>query len=223
MSNRMFDAFVFDVDGTLADTFPLIINAFNEFARKYTGREWTLDELTSKFGPTETEIVGNNVAPHLRHEAVEFYYEAYEKLHSGVPLYDGISELLGILKKRGAKLAIFTGKGKRSALITLKKLDILDLFDCVITGDDVANTKPSPEGIYKIFRSIGVDPKRTAMIGDHPADIVSGREAGAYTVAALWHGYYNKKLASTEPDISFENPRDMIIWIDEIFAAKSIN
>jgi len=209
----MIDAFVFDIDGTLADTFPLIVRAFNEFAVKYLGEPWTIEELVAQFGPPESEIIGNRVEPELREEAIEYYYRAYEDMHDGTSLFDGISEVILDLEKRGKKLSIFTGKGRRSTDITLGKLEIENRFAPVVTGDDVTNGKPHPEGLFKVMDDIGIPAGRVAMVGDHGGDIISGHKAGVYTIAALWHGYDNDALMRAEPHVAFEQPRDLLEWV----------
>lgn len=209
----MIDAFIFDVDGTLADTFPLILKAFNRFAFKYTGRKWSVAELVSKFGPTETDIIEAEVVPELRPEAIEYYYKAYEDCHDGTPFFGGIPELLSELEGLGKPLAVYTGKGRRSADITLDKLGIAKKFNPVITGDDVTRAKPHPEGILNIIEQWNIPPEKAAMVGDNHNDIIAGRAAGVFTIAALWHGYYNNELMSAEPDAAFEKPEDMLKWI----------
>lgn len=209
----MIEAFIFDVDGTLADTYPLITRAFNGFAYKYLGRVLTMQELVSKFGPTESEIVGNMVRPEIRREAIEYYYRCYEDFHDGTRLYGGIPELLSELERREKKKAIFTGKGRRSTDITLDKLDIAHRFSPVVTGDDVNCPKPNPEGIITVIEKTGVAPHQTAMVGDHRSDILAGRAAGVFTIAALWHGYNNAALLDTKPDMAFNTPFEMLEWV----------
>jgi len=212
----MIEAFIFDVDGTLADTYPLIARAFNGFALRYLGREFSVEEIVAKFGPTESEIVGNMVEPNLRHDAVEYYYRCYENLHDGTRLYSGISELLSELERREKKLAIFTGKGRRSTDITLDKLGVAHHFAPVITGDDVSRSKPHPEGILKAIEKMKTEPPRTAMVGDHRSDILAGREAGVFTIAALWHGYNNTALVEAHPDAAFSTPYEMLQWVQNV-------
>ena len=206
----MIEAFVFDIDGTLADTYPVIKLAFNRFALKYLGKEWTLEEIVAQFGPPETEIIARQVKPALRDEAVEYYYRCYEELHDGTPLFDGIAELISELTRHGKKPAIFTGKGRRSTEITLAKLGLEGRFGPVVTGDDVGRGKPHPEGLLKAVEGLGVSPERAAMVGDHRSDILAGRAAGVFTIAALWHGYDNVALMEVGPHRAFETPQDML-------------
>lgn len=210
----MLEAFIFDFDGTLANTYPVIMNAFNAFAVKYTGREWSIDEIVALFGPPEADIIGNLVNDELREEAIEYYYRAYRDLHRDDLLYEGIYPLLTELEGRGKKLAVFTGKGRRSTEITMKALGLEDKFRPVVTGDDVNNGKPHPEGLLKVVRELKVSPDKTAMIGDHRSDIVAGKAAGVFTIAALWHGYDNKALMRAGPDEAFESPTELLQWIN---------
>jgi len=208
-----FEAFIFDFDGTIADTYPVIMNAFNAFAIKYTGREWNIDEIVGLFGPPESDIIGNLVCDELREEAIEYYYCAYQDLHNGDILYEGMDELLAHLEDNGIGMAIFTGKGRRSTDITLKKLNLEKKFRPVVTGDDVNRGKPHPEGLLKVLDELKVAPDKTAMIGDHRSDILAGKAAGVFTVGALWHGYDNDALLRAGPDEAFESPNELLLWM----------
>ena len=213
MNGIMIEAFIFDIDGTLADTYPLIMRAFNKFAMKYIGREWSIEEIVAQFGPPETEIIARQVDERSREEAIEYYYRGYEQLHNGTLLYDGIPELMSELEERSIKLAIFTGKGRRSTAITMEKLGLAGRFDPVITGDDVGRGKPHPEGVLKAAEAMNASLERVAMVGDHRSDILAGRAAGVFTVGALWHGYDNDALLQANPHETFKTPSDMLKWI----------
>ncbi len=216
-----FEAFIFDFDGTLADTYPLIMDAFNAFATRYTGREWSIAEIVALFGPPESDIIGNLVDDELRDEAIEYYYAAYRDLHRADLLYEGMDELMMELEARGKKMAIFTGKGRRSTEITLKELNLAGKFNPVVTGDDVNRGKPHPEGLLKAIRELKVNPEKTAMIGDHRSDILAGKAAGVFTIGALWHGYDNDALLQAGPDKAFESPAELFQWINN--GAKAVN
>ena len=70
-------------------------------------------------------------------------------------------------------MGIFTGKGRGSSMITLTKLGVDKYFDLIVTGDDVENPKPSPEGILKFVNKFKLKPERVLMIGDSVSDVRS--------------------------------------------------
>ena len=197
-----FEGIIFDIDGTLTSTNELIFRSFNHIAKKYLDRTFTDNEIISLFGPTENVILkewcGNNFEA-----AKKDYYEFYKSHHHIVNLYPGIKELLDYLKTKGVLLAVFTGKGRQASLITLEELSIIDYFDLIVTGDDVANHKPSSEGIMKFVNEYNLKKDEILMIGDSVADIRASKEAGIRIASALWDSYAAEKVKTLGSDYYF--------------------
>ena len=127
--------------------------------------------------------------------------------------YDGIREMLDLLKSKGLLLAIFTGKGKRSTLVSLDMLGIKNYFDIIITGNDVDNHKPSGDGIRKVMARLGLDPDQVLMVGDAVADVKAARETGVQIAAVLWDSYGKEKVLEMDVDYKFHNVPEFIEWL----------
>ena len=180
--------FIFDIDGTLTSTNRLIFDSFNHIYDKYFGKILTPKEVIALFGPTEEEII-NELFGENAGEAIVEYFNYYEKNHGIAALHEGIAPLLDFLIEQGAHIAAFTGKGRRSAEITLKELGIFGKIGILISGDDVTKKKPSGEGINKILQFYNLKPEDAIMIGDSTADIKAAREAGVAVASVLWDCY----------------------------------
>lgn len=180
--------FIFDIDGTLTSTNRLIFDSFNHIYDKYFGKILTPKEVIALFGPTEEEII-NELFGENAGEAIVEYFNYYEKNHGIAALHEGIAPLLDFLVEQGAHIAAFTGKGRRSAEITLKELGIFGKIGILISGDDVTKKKPSGEGINKILQFYNLRPEDAIMIGDSTADIKAAREAGVAVASVLWDCY----------------------------------
>lgn len=180
--------FIFDIDGTLTSTNRLIFDSFNHIYDKYFGKILTPKEVIALFGPTEEEII-NELFGEDAGEAIVEYFNYYEKNHGIAALHEGIAPLLDFLIEQGAHIAAFTGKGRRSAEITLKELGIFGKIGILISGDDVTKKKPSGEGINKILQFYNLKPEDAIMIGDSTADIKAAREAGVAVASVLWDCY----------------------------------
>ncbi|HEY6907296.1 MAG TPA: HAD hydrolase-like protein, partial [Ignavibacteriaceae bacterium] len=141
-----FKGIIFDIDGTLTSTNDLIFASFNFITGKYLGKTYTNEEILKWFGPTEDVILKEFCGDNYE-KAREEYYKFYSDNHHMADIYPGIKEILEELKSNGVLLSIYTGKGREAATITLKKLGIYGYFDLIITGDEVQEHKPSPEGI----------------------------------------------------------------------------
>uniref|UniRef100_A0A7V2ZJ46 phosphoglycolate phosphatase n=1 Tax=Ignavibacterium album TaxID=591197 RepID=A0A7V2ZJ46_9BACT len=209
-----FKAVIFDIDGTLTFTNQLIFDTFNHIAEKYLNKKFSNEEISALFGPTE-DVILRQMFPHNFEQVRKDYYEYYHQNHQIAQLYDGIKELLIDLKKCGVILGIFTGKGRTSSLITLNFLGIRELFDMIVTGDDVKNHKPSPEGIIKFLQTFNLNPDEVLMIGDAPSDIKAAREAGVRIASVVWDSYSAEKVRELNKETVFETVDELRKFIFE--------
>ncbi len=215
---------IFDIDGTLTQTNELIFATFNYVTQKYTGKTYTPSEITAMFGPPEEIAIEKLVGKERNDDAIADFYSFYESHHPAMAgAYEGISDILDFLKKKGILLAVFTGKGKRSALITLEKLHIKNYFDLIITGSDVRLHKPSAEGIKSVMSRFGLEPDEVLMVGDAVADVKAAREAGVQIAAVLWDSYSKEKVMQMEVDYYFHDVKEFSDWIKLVLPMDGVN
>ena len=202
---QQFDAFIFDVDGTITSTNDLIFASFNYVAEKYLNKSFTSEEIISMFGPTE-EVILKRWMPDNYEDARKDYFDFYAKKHSQMAdIFPGIKSAIQLIKSKGCPLSIYTGKGKASAEITLREIGIYDFFDMVVTGDDVAAHKPSPEGIQKFLAAFNLDPQKVLMIGDAEVDVIASQDAGVKSALVLWDNYALEKFDHINADYIFKS------------------
>jgi pyrophosphatase PpaX len=204
-------AIIFDFDGTIADTLPVCFYAFQLVFKKYDDREVCTDEIKDMFGPSETGIIKKNLLHKDYKEAIELYYDEYNKKHSElVPINEEIDGLLHHLKKEDFKLGIVTGKARRSLDISLRLLKMEGLFDVIITGDDVEFPKPHPEGVNKALSQLDVKNSNAIFLGDSDADIKAGQDANVYTIGVQWLPNYQTVEFTIQPDKIFYKIDDLM-------------
>jgi 2-phosphoglycolate phosphatase len=204
-------AVIFDMDGTLADTFALVVAAWNAALSAHAGREYAAAEVIARFGIPDSAMIRRELPEHLGDTAVEVYHRAYEAQHTPLAhAFDGITEMLAAIKDRGLPTGVVTGKGQRSARITLAALGWERMFDAVVTGEDVARQKPDPEGLFIVCKQLGVQPRDSVFVGDSPADIGAGKNAGMKTIVAGWHPVYLEQLRAMGPDYWAETPGEVV-------------
>jgi pyrophosphatase PpaX len=210
---------IFDLDGTLARTNELIFATFNHVAERYVKKVFTPSEITAMFGPPEEVAIERLVGTERTAEAMADFYDFYEHHHPGMAdLYGGIRELLHELKARGMLLAVFTGKGRRTALISLEKMGISQLFDIVVTGSDVANYKPSADGIRKVMKAFGLKGDEVLMVGDSVSDVKAAHEAGIPVAAVLWDSYGRDRVLEMDVDYLFHGVEEFSRWLKDATA-----
>lgn len=207
-----YNAVIFDLDGTLADTIPLIVASFNAACALPLERKFSHEEVIARFGIPDADMVRRelqDLPEETIQTAIENFFGHYEKEHEIAQVFDGINELLLALKKHNVPLGVMTGKGRLSADITLRELGWNEIFGSVVTGDDVRHQKPHPEGVLRAALELNVPPQHCIFIGDSPADIGAGKSAGMKTVAALWHNFYENALRESAPDYWARTPEEL--------------
>lgn len=175
---KSLEAIIFDVDGTLINSIPYhnksFIKLFSDFGLKLN-KEQILSVMRL---PTEEiyvklkvkSLLGINLQPFLKIRR-RYYY----KLIKGKNLvFPHVYEILGKLKKI-YKLAIATNSGLTTTRKQCPK-KLLDLFDAVITFDDVKNGKPHPEMLEKVLKILKVKSSETVFVGDSVLDVIAANE-----------------------------------------------
>ncbi|MCH1625808.1 HAD family hydrolase [Ferdinandcohnia quinoae] len=211
-------AVIFDFDGTLADTLPICFYAFQSVFKTFDNRDLTNSEIVAMFGPSETGIIKENLSSEKIEEAIEMYYTCYQDRHSHY-VEDNVEilQLLGDLKSMGFKLGIFTGKARRSLEISLKELKMEAYFDVIITGDDVVQPKPHPEGIFQALKRLEASNEEVIFVGDSDADIQAGISANVFTVGVQWLPNYQSISFSVQPNDSCYNVKSFKNLIEKRF------
>ena len=203
-----FKGIIFDVDGTLTFTNPLIFNSFNHITKKYLGKSFSDEEIISLFGPTE-DVILKEICKDEYINARKDYYKYYRDNHDIAQLYDGIKDLVVDINQAGILLSIFTGKGRTSALITLDEMGITVYFDMIISGDDVKNHKPDPEGINVFIQKHSFIPEEVLMIGDAPSDIIAANDAGVEIASVVWDSYAEEEVRKLNPKNLFHSVTEL--------------
>lgn len=176
---------IFDLDGTLGDTLPVVFAAMQETFLRYAGRAFTHAEITAMFGPAEEGIIAQHVAPADYPKALAFYFARYEAHQAQVAQpFPGVLELLEELRERGVRRGLVTGKGAVTAAVSLRCMGLADLIETVETGSSAGAEKPL--GIRRVLADWELPPARAAYVGDTPYDMQAAREAGVLPLAAGW-------------------------------------
>lgn len=177
-----FDAVIFDLDGTLADSMPAHFEAWCEALALYgAGGVFKEDVFLAMGGrPTKDIVVELNEEYELKldPERVSFAKrEAYLKRMDAIVMIDEVADFARSL--RGKKpLAIASGGSRLVVEKTLHCLGISDWFDEVVTADDVKEGKPSPEMFLKAAKLLGVAPDKCLALDDAPAGVLAAERAG---------------------------------------------
>jgi pyrophosphatase PpaX len=206
-----FDCFIFDFDGTLAYSEPAYREAFLHSIRLHTGLEINVDEFRDFWNVTPQQVLSRYSGEMLDEMLVSFEEHYYANHHHHLTPYDGIAELLEALGRGGARIAVVSLKPRRAGELEIDLTGLRELIDLSVWGDDVERPKPEPDGVLRAMSHLQADPRSTLVIGDSPADIMMGRAAGTKTAAALWGGSSRELLLAASPDLSLDEPGELLI------------
>lgn len=204
---------LFDMDGTLADTLPLCVEAFARAAEQLTGRRPTEKEITDTFGPDEFGTMAV-LTPGRQEEGAALYHAYSEQLHPVLcpAPFDGIREALSALKRKHIRIALVTGKGRRAMEISLRALGLCGVFDRTESGSPTENCKPAC--IARTLDAFGLRADEAIYVGDTVSDIRSAHAAGLAIVSAAWApGADAEKLRAAAPEYLFTTTAQFVDWI----------
>jgi phosphoglycolate phosphatase len=196
------DLIVFDLDGTLADSLPDLTAAANYACRRLGLPERSPEAVAGMIGGGERMFMERLAGPDhqdLVDDCLTIYLDYYSAHAADLTrLYPGVQETLE--KMAGKKLAVLSNKLQRLTERVLETLKIDHFFKARLGGGSGLALKPSPEPLIALIRDLGAQPDRTMMVGDKPADISTGRGAGA-RVAVVTYGYGDlESLKAAAPD-----------------------
>jgi len=203
------EAVLFDLDGTLVDSFALIAASFAHAVREVLGRDPTEAELYHRWGAplrARAEAVAPGRAAELA-RAYERYYDAHQ---DQVAVFPGVPEMLQALREHEVRLGVVTSKRRHRAVRTLEAVGLADLFDCVVAEEDAIRPKPAPDPVRGALRALGVSPQGAWMVGDAPFDVLAARSAGVRSVAALWGTREREELLALGPDYVATEPSEVV-------------
>lgn len=195
-------AILFDNDGTLVDTYQLILDSFRYATRTVLGHELPEAVVMEKVGqPLVTQIADFDSDPVVRQRLWDAY-QAFNHAHhdAAVSLFPGIKDALQQLASAGYALGVVTSKRHRLCARGLDITGIAPYFSCLVGKEDCDTYKPAPGPVLAGARQLGFPPEQCIYIGDSPYDLESGNAAGAQTIAALWGMFPRSVLAACHPN-----------------------
>jgi len=210
-------AVLFDLDGTLVDTYRLYLECYRRALAPYLGYPPRDNEIVSRRPSSERRFLEEWIGVEHTAACHAAMLEHYRALHGalGEGLYDGVREMLAALRAGGLRLGIVTGKGRTAWETTERALE-LGSFEVVVTDDDVRRPKPDPEGVLAALRALGVPAADALYVGDSAGDLRAGRSAGTRVAAALWpktapgeRDAFVEEIRPLAPDWAFEHPADL--------------
>ncbi|MDR1960189.1 MAG: HAD family hydrolase [Planctomycetaceae bacterium] len=205
----MLKCIIFDMDGTIADTLPLCIAAFRRSVEFYLEKPVSAEEIVATFGASEEGTMRSLIPDHIE-EGTHRYWEEYRSLHETMcpRPFNGMPELIQLLKDKGLNVALVTGKGPVSLDITLEVFHMKNVFDAIEPGSPLGPNKPAC--LKNVLKQLHLAPDETLYIGDTSSDILATRAVSIPIISVAW--------ASTVEleDLKAHNPDYLCYSVDEL-------
>jgi len=215
----MFKAAIFDMDGTLVDSFDTMILHFNRVLNEYglprirkeksplifgRGLKYAVDFVLEECAITDEELNAE-----MRSKIALSYGQNPAE---GSQPYPGVIELIRNLRSKSVKLAILTNKPDAIASKISIALFGEGTFDVCWGQREGIPLKPNPTAIYAILKVLEVDPINCMYIGDSDIDMITGRNAGLFTAGVLWGLQGRKALSAAGADWIIDKPESIGEW-----------
>lgn len=207
---------LFDFDGTLANTTPLILATFHKTLGHFAPGKTFLDQdIINTFGlPLRqglAELTGQYDEAAID-KMTEYYRHFNFAWHDDmIRSFPGVKEGLEALHNTHVPMVIVTSKFKQSCLRGLNCLGLAGYIDGIIGCQECTAHKPDPEPMEKGLELLDVPADHVLCVGDSPYDLLSGRAAGCKTVKVNWTSFTPESFAKyVEPDYSIDTLKDLI-------------
>ena len=213
---------LFDLDGTLIDTAPDLMNAHNHVMKKFGYETRSTDEIRNLVGKGAASMIGRSMWNQAKNELkkiddeeikslmVKEFIDYYGKnIANESKLIKGVSKFLVWCKSNNISMAVCTNKTEHLAVDLLKRIEIYDYFEYVAGYNTFDYCKPDPRHLTSVVEILQGDVKKTIMVGDSETDAESAKAAnmpfilveGGYTDKnpdEIYHNYLVKDFINLE-------------------------
>lgn len=212
LQGRTIEGVLFDADGTLIDTYDIILRSMRHVVCDMHGQQRTDEELMAGVGtPLPAQMrgfAGGDEA--LAAELTRRYREHNDALHAdGIAAFPDTRRALERLRDAGLAMGVVTSKRHGMAAHGLELAGIADFFPVLIGCDDWPESKPDPGSVLHGCERLGLAPSACLYVGDSPYDIRAGNAAGCLSVAALWGMFPAAALAAERPALECASLSDL--------------
>jgi phosphoglycolate phosphatase len=196
---------LFDLDGTLVNTAPDLMNAHNHVMKKYGYKERNLTDIKKLAGRGSKVMLAKslndltkdsekikkpeNEIDEMTKEFIDYYSKNISREST---LKNGVFDFLSWCKKKSISMGVCTNKQEHLSIDLLKKIKIYHFFEYVAGGNTFKHNKPDPRHLTDTIEIIGGDLKKSIMIGDSETDS-NASKAAAIPFILIEDGYTEKK------------------------------
>jgi HAD superfamily hydrolase (TIGR01509 family) len=208
---------IIDLDGTLVNSLKVYDEVHKKIFEKYNIK---IDGTLDSFGASPKELIETIIKKHnlninpeeIIKETEDLIIKEYiDKIKFNV----GAKQILNYFMEKKYKLGIVTSNTKRIVYEMLKHFGILNLFDVIITGDDVKEPKPEPECYIKAVKMMNLFPSEVLAIEDSIYGIIAAKRAGINVIGVASGVNKKRELISAGATMVFKNLKELYNYFIE--------
>ncbi len=211
---------IFDCDGTIVNTYPLIMESFKRtFKKLLPDYKLTQEELNSFFGPS----LRKTFSIYFKEEEVDDVINTYrsfskELMKDWIHVFDGIMELLDYLKNNHYPISVLSNKAYDMIMYGFELVGLTEYFDIVVGYEQMPEHKPSPKGLdvikdfYKIDDTYNND---IYLIGDTAIDIKTAIAGNINSVGVTWCITKRADFEQANAKYIIDKPSELIKILEE--------
>lgn len=194
---------LFDLDGTLMDSKPMVEECFRHVFEMYGKlEEFTPQVAGEVFGPPLIDMMKKYFPDQNPDELVEEYrqYQETRSWNGYMLLFEGVEQTLESLKENGFKMAIVSSRLGNSCKLWLTQLHIRQYFNLVLGQDKIEHAKPAPDGLLMACEKLGYGHDSAIYVGDNASDVIAAKRAGMYAVAYVTDSSKLEEVKKAKPN-----------------------
>jgi len=205
---------IFDLDGTLIDSYQAIYLGFHHAYTEMGFPPMSYEQVKRVVGlglnHTFRELLGEERVP----RALFLFRKKYEEVfRENTRLLPDVREVLETLHGRGIRLAVATNKLGRFSREIFEHFGMEKLFTVIVGDGDVPQNKPNPEMLRLAMEKMGVEKERTIFVGDTVIDIQTGKNAGVRVFAVPTGNTDRRDLENARPEVMLDRLLDLLSFL----------
>lgn len=222
-ADGMISGCIFDLDGTLVNSTYALQRSTNLTLEEFGLSPISIEDIKKIVGDGYKKQMERALL--LHGEGAMRFYEASLPLYMEyfsknclyrLDAYDGILEMLGELKKRGIRTAVFSNKPHAQTMENVSYVFGKEMFDQILGQKEGTPVKPNPAGVFQILDHCNLRPEECLYFGDTNTDMQTGKAAGIKTVGVLWGFRGKEELEQYSPDYLISHPLQAVRIIEEL-------
>jgi len=206
---------IFDLDGTLIDTFDTQLKSWREAFEK-VGSALDTDKFASNFGKSYKDFTFS-IDPSLTNldinEVIKTNKKLMQERSNEYSLFPESKKILETLNEKRITCMVASSNPRRVSESLLKQFQIDHLFGKVVGPDDVKNGKPAPDMLNLALDHHKIHPSNSMMVGDTAHDILAGKNASTKT-ALIIRREEQQNSVSSDPDYVINNLEELLRFLD---------